>query len=279
MNITILGAGWLGHRLGARLVGDGHRVAGTTTRSDRVDILRESGLEPHVFSLDPEPGDGRLLEQLLDTDILVVSFPPGRSREDVVSFHPAQAAAIAARNTRAHAVYHVSTTGVYGSGDEEVDESSPLQPVRPSAIAVARVEEIFRDVYKERLTIVRPAGLLGWGRHGVKMMTGRHDIPGGDNPVNLVSGEDVVEAMARLINQGIIGETFNICSDEHPTRRDFYTSEAEKFGLPKPTFLPGISGDAKIVLAEKIKRRLGMEWIHPDPGMIYKPGDRLDGVE
>lgn len=107
------------------------------------------------------------------------------------------------------------------------------------------------------------------------MMAGRHDIPGGDNPVNLVSGEDVVEAMVRLITEEVTGEVFNICSDEHPTRRDFYTSEAEKFGLPAPGFLPGTSGDAKIVLAEKIKRRLAISWKHPDPRMIYKAGDTL----
>lgn len=277
MNISILGAGWLGLPLGGRLARNGHHVRGTTTRPGRIGEINEAGIAGHLLNLEPEPSDPELLEDLLDCEALVIAFPPGRGREDVVEFHPAQVAAILASNNAnlPRAVYHVSTTGVYGSGDGQVDEESPINPSRPSAIAVARVEDLLRSHYGEKLTTIRPAGLMGWGRHGVRMMAGKRDLPGGDNPVNLVAGEDVVEVLVRLIEGDVTNGIFNVCSDGHPTRQAFYTSEALKLGLDPPTFLPGKRGDAKIVLAEKIKSFLSIEWKYPDPAGIYQPGDRL----
>jgi nucleoside-diphosphate-sugar epimerase len=269
--ITIMGAGWLGLPLGKRLAALGHVVSGTTTREDRLATLAEAGITPQLLGLTPEPTNPALLRQLVDTDTLVIAFPPGRSNPDVINHHRAQVDAIivACTSPRPLHVYHVSTTGVYGGGTREiVTEDVPLAPIRPSAIAVANAEDQLRAAFGDRLTIARCAGLIGWGRHGVRHMAGKTDIPGGDDPVNLISGEDAVHALTLLIDAGITGETFNLCCDEHPTRQDFYTGEAHKLSLPTPTFLPGLSSEAKIVSAEKIKRRLSLTWHHPAPGDV-----------
>lgn len=271
MKVSILGGGWFGLPLGVRLLrGGATAVHGTTTRRERLAGLRQGGLVAHLLSLDPEVNGATADDFLAGADVLVVAFPPGRGTPDVEEFHPRQGEALAqaALRARIRTVYHISTTGVYGNVAGEIDESAPLRPVRPTAVAVARMEEVLAAAFGPGLTIIRPAGLMGWGRHAVSRLAGQRDLSAGSSVVNAISGEDLVEAVALLIERGIIGGVYNACCDVHPPRRDFFPAQARRLGLPEPHFAPDAGGTPRIIRADRIKQALGLEWKHPDPATI-----------
>lgn len=272
MKISILGAGWFGLPLGRRLLRGGRAdVHGTTTSPARMEQLRAAGLTPHLLTLTPRVEGETAREFFAGAGILVVAFPPGRGTPGVEDQHPRQGESVVehARDAGIHTVYHISTTGVYGDAVGEIDETAPIRPTRPTAIGVARMEEVLRREFGLGLTIIRPAGLMGWGRHGVHYLAGKRDLPGGASVINAISGEDLVEAVALLIERGIIGGVYNACCDGHPRRCDFFPAEARRLGLPEPHFAPcGEEAEPRIIRAEKIKKALSIEWKHPDPSTI-----------
>jgi len=77
--VSIIGLGWLGAAAGLLLQKQGCRVLGSSTRSGKVELLREKGVDAVHFALDPEP-KGTDYSRLFDSEILVVTLPP-RSRQ------------------------------------------------------------------------------------------------------------------------------------------------------------------------------------------------------
>ena len=69
-------------------------------------------------------------------------------------------------------------------------------------------------------------------------------------PVNLIHQQDVVSAILKILSKNIRNELFNICYPEHPTRKDFYESAADKLFSKKIKFLS--KGSGKIVDGQKI---------------------------
>ena len=53
--VSIIGLGWLGEATGLLLQKQGYPVIGSSTRSEKVELLREKGLDAIHFALDPEP--------------------------------------------------------------------------------------------------------------------------------------------------------------------------------------------------------------------------------
>ena len=58
---------------------------------------------------------------------------------------------------------------------------------------------------------------------------------------------------------------FNATCDEHPTRREYYSREARKYGIEPPLFETESAPEYKIVSNEKLKETLGYRMIYPDP--------------
>lgn len=72
--ISILGCGWLGLPLGAKLVEAGYSIKGSSTREEKRAVIHEAGMQPCLLTLTPEP-EGEL-EPLLNSDILFINVPP-----------------------------------------------------------------------------------------------------------------------------------------------------------------------------------------------------------
>ncbi|NTU93906.1 MAG: SDR family NAD(P)-dependent oxidoreductase, partial [Chlorobiaceae bacterium] len=125
--ISILGCGWLGMPLARKLIDDGYRVKGSTTRSEKLDLMKSEGIEPSLVKLgDRVEGD---LKGLLDTDILVVDIPPGHG-DDAVEHHVAQISHLidALGDSPVRSVLFVSSTSVYPSLNREVVEEDAADP-------------------------------------------------------------------------------------------------------------------------------------------------------
>ena len=121
-------------------------------------------------------------------------------------------------------------------------------------------EEVLRE--HTNVTILRLAGLYGYGRQPGRRMAGK-EVTGGDAPVNLVHRDDVVAVITKVIEENISG-IFNVCADLHPSRREVYTAQAERLGFEPPHFIEPHEADHKVVSSEKLKG-LGYTFWHENP--------------
>ena len=264
--ISILGAGWLGLPLGQFLIEKGYVVRGSTTRTEKLPELEAAGLHPFRIRVGKQI-EGERLEDFFRTDILVLNIPPGGRRADVAQAHPREVRrvyelAVAGGVQR---LLFISSTGVYGDLNRVVTEADAPDPIRASGRALAAIETFLRRQTAIETTILRLAGLVGGERKAGRFLAGRRDLPGGDAPVNLVHLDDCIGVIYEIIRQEKWGEIYNVCADEHPPKRAFYTTQAEREGLEPPTFRDDGKAPFKLISNEKVKVELGYAFRHPDP--------------
>jgi len=279
--VSILGCGWLGRALGGYLVERDVRVRGSTTTPEKLDALRQDGIEPVHLTLDPdltgEPG------ALFQSPVLVLNVPPPRGSDDVRSVHRRQIEAVrdAAVDGGIEWVLFASSTGVYPNVERTVTEAD-CPPGQPDALpgprratgeALLDVEALLMETPSLDTTVVRLGGLYGGDRNPGRFLAGRTGVGRPDGPVNLIHQDDAVGVFAALLEQDVRGEVLNACADEHPTRRAFYTQAAEALGLEPPTFDDTDTATGKRVSNEKLKARCGYQFQHPDPLADLTKGD------
>jgi hypothetical protein len=80
----------------------------------------------------------------------------------------------------------------------------------------------------------------------------------------MVHLDDCLGVTEAVLRQDIHDALFNVCADEHPLRRVFYTQAARAQGLEPPTFNDAET-DYKIVSNHAVRNRLGYTFQHPDP--------------
>lgn len=271
MKIVVVGCGWLGLPLARSWVRDGHEVHGTTTRDERLDEIAENGVIAHRLAATPRlDGDGEVLRS---ADRVVMSLPPSGAG-DLYGSAIAEVVAVA---ERAAQIVHVSSTGVYPDrpGHPETHEDDVAEDPTPRAARLLEAEAVVHaagegepssaDDAAPVTTVLRLAGLWGYGRHPVRYLAGR-TRPGGDAPVNLLHRDDAIEAVRAVTDPRPVPGTFAVVADDHPARAPFYRAEAQRLGLPEPRFEPGPS-DGKRVVAERLIRATGFRprWRPGDP--------------
>jgi nucleoside-diphosphate-sugar epimerase len=273
-SVSILGCGWLGRPLGVQLVGDGRTVRGSTTSPEKLDVLRQDGIEPFQLTLDPDlSGDDP--DALFESPVLVLNVPPPRRADDVQAVHRRQIEAVrdAAVEGTVDWVLFASSTGVYPNVDRTVTEADcpPGQPEalsgprRPTGEALLDVEGLLMETDAFDVTVVRLGGLYGGDRNPGRFLAGRTNVGRPQAPVNLIHRDDAVGAFVRLLQQNVRGDVFNACADEHPSRKAFYTRAAEAMGMEPPTFDEGDTAGGKRVSNAKLKQRCNYSFRHPDP--------------
>ncbi len=273
-SVSILGCGWLGRPLGRHLVDRGLQVRGSTTTPEKLESLREDGIEPVLLALDPGLS-GEEPEALFQSSVLVLNVPPPRGTDDVRATHRRQVEAVrdAAVEGGVEWILFASSTGVYPNVEQTVTEADGPPgapealpgPRRATGKALLEVEALLMDTPDLDATIVRLGGLYGGDRNPGRFLAGRTDVGRPTAPVNLIHRDDAVGVFATLIEQDVRGEVFNACADEHPTRRAFYVRAAEQTGLEPPTFDDADTTTGKLVSNRKIKARCGYQFRHPDP--------------
>lgn len=259
MHVGVLGCGWLGLALAAELVRRGHVVKGSVTHAEKLGGLAEAGIEGYRLELTPTlTGD---VEDFFDTSALVITLPPKRSEAGARERYPAQIRAALGYVPEDTHVIFTSSTSVYPELGRVVTETDAGGDVSESGQAILAAETL---VGARNGTILRLAGLYGYDRQPGRRLAGR-DISGGDAPVNLVHRDDVVEVLVRVLEQNLRNVTLNVCADRHPTRREVYTRQAERLGLPAPRFTEPHAQAYKMVSNEALKSALGFTFRYPDP--------------
>lgn len=260
-----MGCGWLGFPLGQELVKTGYTVLGSTTTEAKLLQLKEAGIRPYLIAVDDELSGQ--IDDFFQTDVLVINIPPGRRRPDVLERYPEEIKLIISRALAdgVKNIVFISSSGVYEDVNREVTEEEINLVTKGSGGALVICEDYLKSLPDMPLTILRLSGLVGGERKAGRFLAGKKNVANGNAPVNMVHQEDCIAVIKRIIEDHIWGETFNVCADEHPTRRDFYTQQARKDGFEPPTFADDADGDFKIVLNLKLKERLHYEFRFPDP--------------
>lgn len=268
MTISIMGCGWLGMPLAIDLAQRGHSVKGSTRSLEKLNVLRNLGVEAHQIVFDPWIR-GAQIQEFLRSDVLFLNIPPGRKRPDVDLFYRDLVDSLLRelRFARVSFLIFASSTSVYANINQTVVESDAGQFIPPtrSGMALLEAEERLQHDTHFDTTLLRFAGLYGYDRKPGRFLAGRTGLKNPDAPVNLVHRDDCVAILTQVIESGIRQEVFNVCSDEHPTRQELYTAAARKLGLDPPSFEESGRLSYKIVSNAKLKRRLNYQFEFPNP--------------
>jgi nucleoside-diphosphate-sugar epimerase len=273
--ISILGCGWLGLPLGVYLLKKGYQVKGSSTEPHKLKITKEKGIEPFLIVLDPQI-HGANYQEFLDCDVLIIDFPPER-RDDIIEYHQRQIDSLISAigsGTVEHVIF-TSSTSVYPEVNREVLEDPEPKPTKPSGKALLKVENLLRESNKFETTIIRFGGLIGYDRMPGRFLAGKKGLANGNAPVNLIHRDDCIEIIFKIIKHNIWSETFNACADFHPTRKQYYTEQAELIGLAPPVFNESEACSYKIVSNKKLKKLLKYKFKYPDPAKIIESQDLL----
>lgn len=264
-SVSIIGCGWLGLPFAGFLVSKGFHVKGSTTNREKIEELSRNQIKAFLLNINPEV-TGEKIDEFLNSEILFINFPPER-RDDIEQYHKSQIQNLISEilKSRIKYVIFASSTSVYPDTNDLVDEKCNLSPQKKSGKALLEVEKMLMKQTNFKTTVLRFAGLIGYERSPLRSIKRKKLVLNPDARLNLVHRDDCVSVSYEIIKQGIWGEILNVCCDNHPERRTYYTKKAMDHGIELPDFDNNPDVKYKIVDNTKLKSILDYSFIYPDP--------------
>lgn len=262
--ISILGAGWLGSPLAIQLRNNGHLLKVSTTTPEKIVFFQTDNIKSFLINVGSDSDNDNIDQLLSDTDILIITIPPGRT-QNVESNYVEKIKSVIPFIEKHHIkeVIYTSSTTVYLSLQGEVNEETPIVPISEMDKQIFEIENLLLNNPNFNATILRLGGLIGEDRHPVKFIIKKEVIKEANNPVNMTHRSDIIRFLEKIVEQPIPNEIFNIVAPINLNRRDFYTQEARKLNLsPIPKFVDNPNADMRKVNGEKITKRYNLEYLH-----------------
>lgn len=256
-NVSILGCGWLGLPLGDELVKQGYHVNGSVTKEYKVETLRSVGIQPYLFDW----AEKEIPSEFFNCDVMIITVPPSTAnyKDNFQAFVQSMEV------NGVEKVIYTSASSVYPDNNTIVIEEDAEMIISPhSGLALLEIENLIRDSQAFDTTILRFAGLYGPDRIPGKFLAGKKNISGANKLVNLIHRDDCLGIIIQILTHNVWNETFNACSDFHPSRKEFYTAACLSRNLKVPEFNEETK-DYKIVNSDKLKTMLGYKFIHANP--------------
>jgi nucleoside-diphosphate-sugar epimerase len=258
-----LGCGWLGLPLAKDLVSKGHVIKGSTTSESKISNLQSNGIEPFLIDLGSIQSTAEI-SKFLASEHLIIAIPPRVKHhnnfkeqiESLISF---------IESSTIKKVIFISSTSVYPNTNSLVMEEVMEIAESNSGRVLQEVEKLLQSNKFFQTTILRMAGLYGYDRQPGRFLAGKKEVSNANGKVNLIHQDDCIQIIFNIIEKELWNEVYNCCSDEHPTRQEFYTKAALTLGMEPPEFLSEEKSKFKIISNEKIKSTLNYKFIHPDP--------------
>lgn len=245
-NVSILGCGWLGKPLAVSLLEEGFFVKGSSTSEEKLPALESLGIESYLVDIT----DLEEFDTFLTTDILIIAI----TSKDIDAF---KSFIEQIEVSTIQKVIFISSTSVYPNTNSVVSEENKTLPT-----PLSEIENLFRSNTYFETTIVRFAGLFGPQRHPGNWFKNGRIIPQPNGYVNMIHQEDCIEIIHEIINQNCWNITLNACSNDHPTRKDFYTNARRSLNLDTPVFEETAELQYKIISSQKLQEVLSYEFIH-----------------
>ena len=247
--ISILGCGWLGLPLAVNLVDKGYYVYGSTTSNTKVREFEAKGITPFIIDINNQD---IYLSDFLVADVLIIAIP---SKNTSAFKNLIKAIELA----EVHKVIFVSSTSVYsfinGIVTEETEtKDSPL----------IEIENLFKTNPTFETTIIRFGGLFGYDRKPGNFVKPGKKVDNPEGYINLIHRDDCIQIIEQIIIKNTWNTVLNACSDDHPTRREFYLKEVKKLVKSTILFNEESENNYKLVNSQKLKNLLNYEFKHAD---------------
>lgn len=264
--ITIVGLGWLGLPLASALRDAGYQVKGTKTTEDGVEAARMSGIDCCLLNLTPAiECDRDDFDYLMETDVLIITLPPSAGGGGYDYVESIQELVDSAMSRHVARVIYISSTSVYGSQSGVLTEEMDIKPETLSAKMMAEVENWLHRLPLTTVDVLRLAGLVGPGRHAGRFLSGKKQVKGAQQCVNLVHLDDVIFAVEQLLAQNEGGHLYNLCAPIHPSKKEFYAKASAQLALVPPEFVEEEQAPRREIDGQEICRDLGFYYHYPDP--------------
>ena len=258
--VGILGCGWLGLPLAKKLIEIGWQVTGTTTTPEKIALLQSASIQAYLF----KAGQGKIPAQLLNSDVLVIAFPPKSKSTDGEWYWKAIGTIFQEMNNKKiKKVILLSSTSVYPDLDEILTEEFQLIPENTGNPALFKAEQIALES-KIPVHILRLGGLAGADRLLARHFSGKTNLKNGNSPVNLLHQEDAVNVIELFVLNSFESGIYNVCSPYHPSKRELYESDSARMDLPLPQFEVDVVG-GKEISPQKLIKTTGYQFRFPDP--------------
>lgn len=257
----------------------GWAIAGTTRTSGKATILREHGIDAHVFDVGMPLGDAK--GALAGATHLLVSVPPSDKGDIVLDAHAADIAALAASERRLAWLGYLSSTAVYGNWDGAwVDETSMLKGTSARAVRRIAAEKAWLEFGAKHgiaVQVFRLSGIYGQGRSAlddVRDGTARRiEKPG--HLFSRIHVHDIARVLEASIARPRAGGIYNVSDDEPAAGADVVAYAAELLGREAPPLVPfaqatftpmgkSFYDDNRRVRNDLIKTELGVRLAYPN---------------
>lgn len=245
MRTIIIGCGYVGSSLARFWRLRGYHVAVTTRNIEKRDALLSIADEVYVGREWGRATSGK--------DVVVVTVAPDSADQYENTYLDTARSLLPFLSTQQ--VIYTSSTSVYGDNAElHVTEESALYPTSPQARILAETEQVFLQA--PHCCVLRLGEIVGPGRSPIDRLKKMESFPGtGENPINLSYLDDIVSSIDFAATHRLKG-IYNICADDHRSRKEYYESICMKNGLAPPTWDPSkksMHGGKRIVISDKIK--------------------------
>ena len=240
--VAIMGLGYLGRDLAARLLLQGRSVYSCARSSQAAGL---TGIAHALLDLDELVPDHPAMRAWTAAPTWVCLLPPS------CSDHYVEKLMLLADWAQACGLRHLiytSSISVYGSAARQCTVATPVQPETPGARKIVAVEQALLASALPHVSILRLGGLYDDVRHPVRRMAGKTGLPGGAHPVNMIQKAQAVDAILRAMALPAGRRILNVVEKAHPTRREFYTAAAARLGCSPPLFDAGDGSTGKIVI-------------------------------
>lgn len=209
MKISVMGLGWFGLPLSLELKKLGYEVVGSTRTEEKKESIEVSGIHSFVLNYPTTPP-----RELLQSDCIVLNIPP--FKEELEWFKSWKVTA----ETPIIFVSSISTQN---------------NPTKENALLLLEQEAWIQSHFKH-FEILRFGGLIGNGRHPGKYLSGKKNLPDGDQRVRILYLEDAIKFTLNCLEKNFSNQVHTVLSDEHRTKREFYSDYCRQQGLPLPEF-------------------------------------------
>ena len=145
-----------------------------------------------------------------------------------------------------HIVF-ISSTAVYGDSEGVVNENTTPAPSSASGKQLLESESIFLNDINLKTTIIRFGGLISSDRHPVTMLSKRESLENGQMPVNLIHRNDCIRIIKAVFKNNWWGQIINGVYPDHPSKKEYYTSEARKRSIKSPDYKADTYKKGKII--------------------------------
>lgn len=242
--IGIFGAGWLGKSLALHLQDNDFNVKVSVSSIEKKEQLLNQQLNAFVIKVteDDLQGDEDFFEKV---DVLLVSLPP----VDVSIFE------MLIKIIPKYAIKKVilfSSTGIYTDCEGIVNEDTSLQKHLSKVHHLKAIEDLFLNENAFNTTVLRLGGLVGADRNPVYHLAKKEVIANANEPVNLVDKAQVLQTIFQLLNLPFNTTVFNVVSNNHQTKKDYYTQAAKGLNVILPPFLATPKPKNRIVSTQKL---------------------------